>query len=252
MFKKNIKKYLMILLSILILFTLWHIFYKLENHEVIIPSITSTIHEVINIITADNFINIIAATTIRAILGFILSLLIGCILGFIAGFKESLEFFMKPYLMIIKSTPIVAIMLIALIWIKSDGVPILVSFLLCYPIIYESVINGIKNTDKSIIEFGKVHKISNFTMIIDVYMPSVFSHIIANIFSTLALSFKTTVSSEIISIPKYGIGNSIYTAKVYLNTAEVFAWLIIIVLLSTIFDVIINAIKNILLKGKVD
>lgn len=239
-----IKKNILFTLSMLLFILLWYILYKVENHEVIIPSIKTTFIEIIKIIASDNFLNIILATTIRTVIGFFISLFIGFILGFIAGLHRNFEYFMKPYILIMTTTPIVAIMLIALIWFRSNNVPILVNFLLCFPIIYEGVLTGVRNTDKSILEYAKVHKISKFTIFTDVYLSSIFSHVRYNIFNTISLSWKTTVSSEIICLPKYGIGSSIYNAKVYINTAEVFAWLIIIVLISSIFDLIINCIKN--------
>jgi len=242
------KKNIILTISITMFFLMWYILYKIENHEVIIPSIQNTFSEVINITTSDDFFNIVLTTTIRVIIGFTISLFLGFIFGFIAGLNKTFEYLMKPYILVMRSTPIVAIMLIALIWFKSNNVPILVNFLLCFPIIYESVMAGVRNTDKSILEFAKVHKISKLTTITDIYLPSIFLYVISSVFNTISLSWKTTVSSEIISLPKYGIGNSIYTSKVYLNTAEVFAWLIIIILISFICDLLINLLKNNVLK----
>lgn len=247
---KTSKKIIITIISILVLFITWYILYEIEDHDIIIPAIDNTLNELYKIIMQDNFINIISTTIYRTILGFILSLILGFILGFISGLNQSFEYFMKPYILILRSIPIVAVMLIALIWIKSYNMPILVNILLCFPIIYQEVLTGVRNTDKSILEFGKVHNISKITMITDVYLPSVLSHAISGIFTTLSLSFKTTISSEILSLPKFGIGTSIYTAKIYLNTAEVFAWLIIIVFLSFIFDCILNFSKNNLLKRR--
>lgn len=238
------RKSISYILSITILFVIWHISYKLENHEVIIPSIGSTFSAMAQIITDNDFLNTIIITIIRTIIGFAISLLLGFILGFIAGLNKNFEYFIKPYILIMRSIPIVAIMLIALIWIQSNNVPILVNFLLCFPIIYEGVLTGVKNTDKSILEFAKVHNISKFTILTDIYLPFAFNHAISGIMNTISISFKTTVSSEILSLPKFGIGSSIYTAKIYLNTAEVFAWLIIVIVITTIFDFILNIIKN--------
>lgn len=243
------KKIILTILSISIFFILWHILYKIENHDVIVPSIQNTINELGKIIINDGFLETMFATIYRTIIGFMLSLVLGFIFGFLSGLNNSFEYFMKPYILILRSTPIVAIMLIALIWINSYNVPILVNILLCFPLIYQEVLTGVKNADKSMLEFAKVHRLSKLTILLDIYLPSVLSHVISGIFVTLSLSFKTTISSEILSLPKYGIGSSIYNAKIYLNTSEVFAWLIIIICLSFIFDYILNLLKNSLLKG---
>jgi len=238
------KKIITIIFSIAIFFIIWGVLYKVENHEVIIPSINSTFSEIGNIVSSDDFLETITATTIRTIIGFMLSLILGFVLGFISGLHKNFEYFMKPYIIFMRSTPSVAIMLLALIYVKSYNVPILVNFLICFPIIYQEVISGIKSSDKSVLELAKVHQISKFTTIRYVYLPSVLSHVISGILNTISLSFKITISSEILSIPKYGIGSSIYNSKIYLNTSEVFAWIIIIFCLSFIFDYIINLIKK--------
>lgn len=238
------KKIIPIILSIAIFFILWDVLYKIENHEVIIPSINNTFNEIGNIVSSDNFLEIINATTIRTIIGFVISLVLGFAIGFISGLYKSFEDFMKPYIIFMRSTPSVAIVLLALIYVKSYNVPILVNFLICFPIIYQEVITGVKNSDKSVLELAKVHQISKFTTIRYVYLPSVFSHVISGVLNTISLSFKITISSEILSIPKYGIGSSIYTSKIYLNTAEVFAWIIIVFCICFVFDYIINIIRS--------
>ena len=44
------------------------------------------------------------------------------------------------------------------------------------------------------------------------------------------------VAAEVIGIPDQSIGEQLYQAKVYLNTPDLFAWTIVIVMLSVLFE----------------
>ena len=44
------------------------------------------------------------------------------------------------------------------------------------------------------------------------------------------------VAAEVIGIPDGSIGENLYNAKVYLNTPDLFAWTVVIVLISLVFE----------------
>lgn len=48
----------------------------------------------------------------------------------------------------------------------------------------------------------------------------------------MGLAWKSGVAAELISIPSGTIGEKLYSAKVYLMTGDLFAWTLLIVLLS--------------------
>lgn len=48
-----------------------------------------------------------------------------------------------------KATPVMSIIIIALVWLKSSSVAIFTSILMCFPIIYTNVLSGIKSVDKN-------------------------------------------------------------------------------------------------------
>ena len=52
----------------------------------------------------------------------------------------------------------------------------------------------------------------------------------------LGLCWKAGVAAEVIGLPDGSIGERLYEAKVYLNTPDLFAWTVVIVLLSLAFE----------------
>ena len=53
---------------------------------------------------------------------------------------------------------------------------------------------------------------------------------------SLGMCWKAGIAAEIIGIPKGSIGEHLYNAKVYLNTPELFAWTVVIIFVSILFE----------------
>ena len=50
------------------------------------------------------------------------------------------------------------------------------------------------------------------------------------------MSWKSGIAAEVIGIPSQTIGENLYMAKIYLSTADLFAWTIVIILVSALFE----------------
>lgn len=52
----------------------------------------------------------------------------------------------------------------------------------------------------------------------------------------LGLCWKAGIAAEVIGIPEQSIGEMLYNAKIYLNTPDLFAWTVVIVMISLLFE----------------
>ena len=56
------------------------------------------------------------------------------------------------------------------------------------------------------------------------------------------------MAAEVIGIPKNSIGEHLYNAKVYLDTPDLFAWTLVIIIISLVFEKIFLALLNFVVK----
>ena len=52
----------------------------------------------------------------------------------------------------------------------------------------------------------------------------------------IGMSWKAGIAAELIGIPGGSIGESLYNAKIYLETPSLFAWTIVIIAVSVLFE----------------
>ena len=69
-----------------------------------------------------------------------------------------------------------------------------------------------------------------------IYMPQVRPFMLSACSVALGISWKSGIAAEVIGIPDGSIGEMLYEAKVYFKTADLFAWTVVIILASLLFE----------------
>ena len=226
-------------ISILIFWMLiWELCSLFINNSLLLPSPLEVIEVLVQLVKKIYFWQCAFNSVLRVISGVSLSIGIGILIGIIAAINKFIEELLEPLVVCIKATPVMSIIILALVWFKASNVVIFTSVLTCFPIIYTNVLEGIKAVDKNLIEMASVYKVKNKYIIKDIYLPYIKHYIVSGVLMCLGMGWKVSVASEVLSIPKYSIGLNLLNAKSTLETAELFAWTIVIVALSFIFEMI--------------
>lgn len=229
----------------------WGIVSLIINKEIYLPSPIKTLEAFTQLIVKLEFWNSIFMSVFRVMFGFIISCILGIVIGIICGLNRLFYELFNPLIISIKSTPVISFIIIALIWFKSGNVPIFICFLMCFPVIWTNVVEGIRNVDSNLLEMAHVYNVRKHMIIKKIYIPSVIPYISAAITMALGLGWKVTVAAEVLSSPKYSIGKHIYDAKVYLESPALFAWTGVIIILSFGFEFLFKHILKRLSRGKI-
>ncbi|PAB60679.1 ABC transporter permease [Anaeromicrobium sediminis] len=233
-----------IIISTVVLILLWKITSIMVGRSIIIPSPEETLENLVTILMSTDFLRAVMSTLTRVLIGFSLSFLLALILGIISAFVTPFYYLLKPIVLLQKSVPTMAIILLAIIWLDSEMAPILVGFLVIFPIIYSAVVQGVRDMDPKLIEMANVYELSVYTKVMRIYIPAIRSSLFSVISTALGLNLKITIAAEVLSQPNISIGTSFQIEKSTLNTAGVFAWSLIAIFIAALFDMIIKYFKK--------
>lgn len=188
------------------------------------------------LVATAGFWGAVGFSVLRIVSGFIIALIIGTVLAVIAGRFSVAEIILWPYMAAVKATPVASFIILCLIWLGSRGLSIFISFLMVLPIVYASVLSGIRSTDKKLLEMADLFDVSWRRRLFYIYIPHLKTYLISASSVAIGLSWKAGVAAEVIGIPSGSIGERLYEAKVYLNSADLFAWTAVIILASVLFE----------------
>lgn len=203
----------------------------------------TTIHEV------PDFMRLVWFSASHIMGGFFIGLALGIILAVVSYCFHWVEILLWPWMAMIKSVPVASFVVICLIWLKSDNLSVFISFLIVVPVIYKNVLMGLKNKDDKMEEAARVFKVSLLKKIRYVYVPAVAPFLISACEISAGMAWKAGVAAEIIGTPAGSVGHMIYLSKMYLDTDDLLAWTVIIVLLSVIFEKLVVAVAKCILES---
>ncbi|HAE42909.1 MAG TPA: ABC transporter permease [Clostridiales bacterium] len=228
------------LIGIVLILFFWQALYIIINRDIYLPSPLNVIRSFVQISTDKDFFAVITNTTIRVLLSFFLSATTGILFGLTCGLNKTAYEIFEPVIVLIRSTPVISVIIIALIWFKSDFAPVFAGFLMCFPVIWSNVVQGVKSTDPHLIEMSRIYKIKPTRIIMTVYLPSAKPFITAGLTTSLGLAWKVIAAAEVLSLPKYGIGSKLHDSKIYLESDKLLAWTLLIIMISYVFELILK------------
>lgn len=235
-----------ILLSYIVFIVIWEIIATKINNEIYLPKVEEIVKSIALIITERDFFKIILSTFYRTILSYGIALSMAVILGVLSFTCPLFYYLFNPINSFFKTIPTLVLIVLALVWFDKDKAPYIVGFAIVLPILYEGIRNSFYEIDKNIIEMTKIYEVSFKDKLLKIYLQKMKFYLMSIFVSTFSLAFKVVIAGEVHGQPKYGMGSQIQIEKVNFNTSGIFAWIIIIVLISLIFEII-----NLLLRKRV-
>lgn len=222
--------------SVVFWLLVWQGVSRALGQEILLVSPVSVMRRLLELAVTPDFWGSVAFSISRIMGGFLLAAFLGILLGALAAGIPLIRQLLAPAVLTIKAIPVASFVILVLIWVASENLSIVISFLMVFPIIYTNVLNGIESTDKKLLEMAEVFRISLPRRIRYIYASQILPFFRAGCSVSLGLCWKAGVAAEVIGIPDGSIGERLYMAKVYLNTPDLFAWTIVIVLISLIFE----------------
>ncbi len=229
-------KYFNKILSLLIWLLVWTLLAYFIASPVLLPSPARVLKSLGNLLVRPYFWASILGSVTNIFLGLILGFFLAVFLASLSHVFPLLENFIGLPIDLIKSTPLASITIVLLVWISSKNLSIFIVVLMVLPNIYYASLSGLKNTSQELLEMAQVFKLSRPKKIRFIYLDSLRSFLRPSLMASIGLAWKSGISAEVLALVKDSIGENIYYAKLYLNTAELFAWTLVIILLAKIFQ----------------
>ncbi|PIE28259.1 ABC transporter permease [candidate division KSB3 bacterium] len=215
--------------SVIFFLLLWEILAQFIRQEIIVPTIGQTLHQLWTIVTADYFFQAVGATIARVGMTFFIDLGAALVLGCLAGLSLKVEQTIKPLEIAMRAVPL-----------ESETAPVFVCSLIIFPILYRSVVEGIRNIDPQLREMHDIYEIPLRKRIRGFYFPSVKPFLSNGIKAAMGLNVKVMIAAEVLSQPNVAIGTYFQIERARLNTAGVLAWSLIVIALAAVFEHAMN------------
>lgn len=216
----------------LIYLAVWEAASLLVGRELLLPAPLATVRRLFELLAKGESWAYAGLSLLRIMSGYLLGVLAGVLLAVLTARSRFAESLLSPLRGVVKATPVTSFILLALLWLNSSLVPLFISFLMVLPMVWADTANAILHTDPRLVEMGRVFGLSRTKIVRKIYVPSVLPQFLAACTTSLGFAWKSGVAAEIIALPLRSIGYQLYEAKLRIETLDLFAWTLLVILLS--------------------
>ena len=114
--------------------------------------------------------------------------------------------FIRPVFALFRAMPVLAVLLIILVWTSSTVAPVIVAFLSLCPILYTATLTALDGVDSELIEMSKVYQVPLRKQIKKLYIPTVTPALTKESGAALGFAVKLVVSAEVLARTSNSLG----------------------------------------------
>ena len=180
--------------------------------------------------------------------GFLLSCVLAVLFAALSARFRAAREMLSPLVAAVKAVPVVSFIILALVWLDGRDLSLFISALMVFPPVYLNVLAGIDSADRQLLEMAAVFRVPFRRQLRGIWLPQVLPYFRAACSLALGLCWKAGAAAEVIGLPGGTIGERLYTAKVYFQTPDLFAWTAVIVAVSVVFEKVFLALIDALVR----
>ena len=237
---KSKKKVIFTVLSILFWFLAWELLALLIDISIVLPGPSEVIVSLGNLVITLSFWKILLFSFIRIIIGFIIGVVLGISHAIQCNSSSVAMHLFSPVMTIIRATPVASFIMVLWLIIGSNLVPSAITVLMVTPIIWQNLIDGFSAIDKNLDEVCTSFEISAAKRFKILIAPTLTRFLIPAIITSAGLGWKSGIAAEIIAYTSNSIGKEIFLSKSFLESAEMLAWTLVVIILSLSFEFVIS------------
>lgn len=232
------------ILSPVLCILIWYALAFSIKAQLILPYPHTVLFRLIQLAQTRIFWMSFAITLLRVFTAFLISVFSGFFIGLFSADSKIIKNLMEFPLAIIRATPLIAFILIALFWFQSGTVPVFAAVIMSLPVMITA---GQKGFEKNKENREKLFKAScyGFTKLKAfryIRFPSALPALLSASESAFGLCWKVVAAGEVLSIPRNAAGSLMQKAQVHLETADLLAITTVLVVFSIIVQYLFSHI----------
>ena len=243
--KKSLIKHILLALGgVAFLIAVWITAYFCVGNDLLVPSFWDTIKQTGVLLVNGAFWQSFALTLLRVVCAFLFSFVLAVAVAVLSYLYPAFRSVFAPLLGVLRSLPVLAVLLILLVWTGGNTAPVIVAFLSLFPMLCTTVFSALCGVDKELLEMSKAYKVPVKTQIKKLYLPAVAPTLVKEGGASLAFGVKLVVSAEVLARTKDSLGVMMQDAKIYEQLPMLFALVLVVCVLGFVLESAFVAVAN--------
>ncbi|MGN0806407.1 MAG: ABC transporter permease [Candidatus Coproplasma sp.] len=201
--------------AIILMWIVWLIAAATVKNEYLIPPFLQSVEQFFTLFITPFFWKAFGWTLLRTVIAFLISFAVAAVCAVIAAYFKPFAAFMRPIVAVFRSLPTMAVLLLILVWTSPRIAPVVVAFLVLFPICFSQLSEGIADVDEELLQTVKVYRIKPSEVITKVYLMRLAPRLVSQTGANLSFGIKLIISAEVMASTYTALGGMMSEAVIY-------------------------------------
>lgn len=230
--------------AFLLIVALWSLLSLLSKNKLLMPSATTIFSNFFDLIILPSFWKAVGGTLLRSLIAFLISFAAAAVLALVSTFSKHFRGVLKPAVAALRAAPTMAVILLSTLWLDYSESPILIGFLISFPLMYSAFYSALSSVDGKLLEMANVFLVPRRDKIMLIYVPSVLPPVFDSVQSVVSLTVKVVIAAEVIAQTKASIGIEMLKSNIVFDIGYLIAWTVAAVVLSYLLEIVVAIVKK--------
>lgn len=219
-------------LGILFWVAVWFALAALVGNELLFANPLETARALAHSFTEGRFWEAVGATTARILVTGAASAVAGAAAGALAHRFRWFRQLMAPALQVMKSAPVACVIVIVLVAWGSAGALITIVAFVAFPPFYVGMMQALDERPRDTEEVLRLAGVSRWRRFACCAWPAALPYFRQASKTAVALAWRAGITAELLCLPLGSIGSQVYASKLTLDSGQLLAWTIVVMVLS--------------------
>jgi len=175
----------------------------------------------------------------RVAVGFLIAALIGLPLGILLGSRRRLGTFFEPVLPALNTISSAIWAIFAIIWFGvSHATTVFVVLMTALPLVITNVWQGTRSVNADFLELARILRLGALRTMTAIYLPTIFPYFFSGARLAFGFGWRVSLAAEALGASS-GVGYRLRQAADLVQTDQVFAWTLTMVLMMVAIEMLL-------------
>lgn len=207
---------------------------RMKNDRLVFPDVTDILRAFLRLLTEKDTYNKIWVTLKHLIEVLAVSSAAGIAIGLAEGFSDFVRNLLKPLMIMLRSIPMIVMVVIIMVLTKYERVPLIASSLFLIPLISEAACQGCRRIDPELIDVYRMNSRFNLQVLSGVYIPLMAGYLQQAYVNAAGMGLKLVVTTEYLVQTKDSLGKAVHSSSYFNEYEDIYAYALIMIILALI------------------
>ena len=209
---------------------------RIRNDRLVFPDIIEILRAFFRLLRTPRTYLLIWTSIRHLLTALAVSSVIGIAIGMAEGFSDFIRSLFKPVMIMLRSIPMVVLVVVIMVITKYDRVPLIGTSLILIPLISEAACEGCRRIDQDLIDVYRLYSDFNLRVLSMVYLPMMAGYLKQAYINAVGMGLKLVISTEYLVQTRNSLGKAINSSAYFNEYQDIYAYTLVMILLIVLIS----------------